>query len=176
MGRTLGSVSLLALVALLGGFVVGISPALACSCAEMDLARSLSEVDGAFVGTYVDRHRLGEQEATWTFEVERVIKGEFGPTAIVRTHASGASCGIEIFDDPRVGLLLEQGTDGVWQSNLCQQVAPEQLLAFADGDPPDPSIQAVDPVSGFPWWGWAIAALALTTSMVVIARSRRSSV
>ena len=83
---------------LVAGVLVAGAPARACSCAEMDLGSRLPEADGAFVGTYVDRDPLSDGRAAWTFVVERVVKGPFGPTAIVRTSGDGASCGIELFD------------------------------------------------------------------------------
>jgi hypothetical protein len=136
------------LILVAGVFVAG-TPARACSCAEMDLGPRLSEADGAFVGTYVDRDPLSDGRAAWTFVVERVVKGAFGPTAIVRTSGSGASCGIEIYD-PRAGLLLDRANDGIWESSLCQQVPPNQLLAFAQNThPPDSTIAPIGT-------GWSI--------------------
>jgi hypothetical protein len=115
----------------------------------MDLGPRLSEADGAFVGTYVDRDPLSDGRAAWTFVVERVVKGPFGPTAIVRTSGSGASCGIELYD-PRAGLLLDRANDGVWESSLCQQVPPNQLLALAQKPhPPDSTIAPIGT-------GWSI--------------------
>jgi hypothetical protein len=163
------------LILVAGVFVVG-APARACSCAEMDLGPRLSEADGAFVGSYVDRDPLSDGRAAWTFVVERVIKGPFGPTAIVRTSGSGASCGIELYD-PRAGLLLDRANDGVWESSLCQLVPPNQLLTFAkNSHPPDSTIAPIGT-------GWSIesrvalvvlvaAAIALL-ALVWFARRRR---
>jgi hypothetical protein len=137
--RGLRLVFVLTLVA--GIFVAG-APAGACSCVEMDLGSRLPEADGAFVGTFVDRSEISDQLASITFDVERVVKGEFGPRAIVRTNAYGASCGLEFLDGPRIGLLLDRASDGVWESSLCQQVRPSVLLAVG-GDPPDPDVSAV---------------------------------
>jgi hypothetical protein len=165
MGRRARSIALLVLVLSLAGLILGAPPAAACSCVRMDLAARLPDADGAFVGTYVDRDPIGEQHAAWTFEVERVVKGSFGPTAIVRTHAAGASCGIELFDDPRTGLLLDRAEDGVWESSLCQQVAPEQLLQFASGShPPDPAVAPIGTA-----WSIGSKAIAIAISVVVAA-------
>jgi hypothetical protein len=145
----------------------------------MDLGSRLPEADGAFVGSYVDRDPLSDGRAAWTFSVERVVKGPFGPTAIVRSSGDGASCGIELFD-PHAGLLLDRANDGVWESSLCQQVPPDQLLAFAqDSHPPDLTIAPIGT-------GWSIeskgglagavagAALALLV-LVRLARRRRAA-
>jgi hypothetical protein len=129
----------------------------------MDLTTRLPEADGAFVGIYVDRHSADERRAAWTFEVERVVKGSFGPTAIVRTSSSGASCGIELFDSPRTGLLLDRAKDGVWESSLCQQISPEQLLAFVpNSKPPDP---AIPPISA----GWSFVSKAIGVGLLLAA-------
>ena len=165
---------------LVAGVLVAGAPAGACSCAEMDLGSRLPEADGAFVGTYVDRDPLSDGRAAWTFVVERVVKGPFGPTAIVRTSGDGASCGIELFDGPRAGLLLDRSNDGVWESSLCQQVPPNELLAFAQSsDPPDSTIAPIGT-------GWSteskvglvgvVVAVVLTLLVLVwFARRRRAA-
>lgn len=164
-------------LAVVADFLVLATPAGACSCGEMDLATRLPDADGAFVGTYVDRDPLSDGRAAWTFDVERVVKGPFGPTAIVRTSGSGASCGIELFH-PRTGLLLDRASDGVWEASLCQQVPPNQLLAFAqEGHPPDPMVAPIGTA-------WSIGSrLALVAALMFAAllviwwtrRRRRSS-
>ena len=161
MGRSLTFV-LLGFVAPTAVFVVGVSPALACSCAETDLVRSLPEADGAFVGTYVDRTEIGEGRVAFTFEVERVAKGDLGPSAIVRTSAYGASCGLEFYGDRRTGLLLRRADDGVWESDLCSMVEPTELEAFG-GDGPDPEVAAVS--AG---WSTATKRIALATGLVAL--------
>jgi hypothetical protein len=154
----------LGLALLAGSLVVG-TPAYACSCAGVDIQLRLADVEGAFVGTYVDRDPIGEEWAVWTFEVERVVKGSFGPTAIVRTNADGASCGIELLDGPRTGLLLNTGEDGVWESSLCGQVSPEQLLAFApESSPPDPAVAPIGTA-----WSFASKTVVIAASVVAIA-------
>jgi hypothetical protein len=156
-------------------FVVGASPASACSCATRDLGARLPDADGAFVGTYLDRSGIGVQRVAFTFEVERVVKGDFGPTAIVRTDALGASCGLESFDDRRTGLLLRLADDGVWESDLCSMVEPSALLALG-GEEPDPGVAAVSA-------GWSTTTkailvgaglvLLIVLAMLVVARAAR---
>jgi hypothetical protein len=173
-GRSRHFAGAIAALAVVAGFVVGIAPVYACSCVDMDLATRMPEAEGSFVGTYVDRDSIGEQQAAWTFEVERVVKGSFGPTAIVRTSAFGASCGIELLDGPRTGLLLDRAEDGVWESGLCQQVSPAELLAFSPrARPPDPSVMAIDP-TGLPGWAFVLigAAIAVAALAAVARRPR----
>ncbi|HET9672572.1 MAG TPA: hypothetical protein VFQ40_06960 [Actinomycetota bacterium] len=130
-------------VGLVAMTLIGAAPAGACSCAEVDVRAALRRADGAFVGTFVDRAEIDDQRAAMTFRVETVIKGGFGPTAVVRTNAYGASCGLEFFGEPRTGLFLERADDGVWESSLCSMVEPSALLAIEGARAPDPSIAPV---------------------------------
>ncbi len=157
------SFRLAVLLALFAGVMIPGSSAYACSCAEPDLATWLPEADGAFVGRWVDRAEISGGMAAVTFEVERVVKGAFGPKAIVRTDAQGSACGMELLGRSRTGLLLQRGSDGVWESNVCSMVAPAQLLAVGGDHPPDPSVA---PVSA----GWEpVSILAVVMSAVVVA-------
>jgi hypothetical protein len=175
-GSLLRAVRLAVLLALVSAVVIAGSPAYACSCAEPDLATWLTEADGAFIGRWVDRAEISGGMAAVTFEVEQVVKGAFGPKAIVRTNAQGSACGMEQLGASRTGLLLQRGSDGVWESNLCSMVAPAQLLAVGGDLPPDP---AIAPVSA----GWEpVSLLAIVVSAVVVAivgllwlRRRRAS-
>jgi hypothetical protein len=168
---------LVLLAVLVAGLLIPGAPARACSCAEMDLGTVLLDADGAFVGTFVDRSEISDQLASITFDVERVVKGEFGPRAIVRTNAYGASCGLEFLDGPRVGLLLDRSADGVWESSLCQQVAPGDLLAIGGDRPPDPNVAPVSVGSILGSQGLiggiVAAALALVVLVWVIRRRSR---
>jgi hypothetical protein len=103
--------------------------ALACSCAIGDPRDMLQRSAGAFTGTLLDRVVEGDQ-AIHTFSVEDAVKGDIGATVQVRSHRDGATCGLEIGIGQRVGLFLDrEGTE--WVSNLCQQIAPDELLAAA---------------------------------------------
>ena len=159
------------------GVVVAGAPARACSCAEMDLGSVLPDSDGAFVGTFVDRSEISDQLAAITFDVERVVKGQFGQRAIVRTNAYGASCGLEFLDGPRIGLLLDRASDGVWESSLCQQVPPGDLLAIGGDRPPDPDVAPVGAgwTLASQWLVGAIVAAALALVVLVWVIRRRSS-
>lgn len=156
------------LAVLVAGLLIPGVPARACSCAETDLGSVLLDADGAFVGTFVERSEISGQLASITFDVERVVKGEFGPRAIVRTNAYGASCGLEFLDGPRVGLLLDHLADGVWESSLCQQVAPGDLLAIGGDRPPDPDVVPVSAGSTLVSQGFVGAIVAATLALVVL--------
>src|SRR5919109_5505960 len=115
-------IRLIAVFAIAVSAVVAGRPARACSCASVDIRQRLTSVEGGFVGTFVERAPLSDRRAAFTFEVEAVLKGEFGPVAVVRSSAQASACGLEFLDGPRVGLLLERAADGVWESDLCDQV------------------------------------------------------
>ena len=159
---------LMLLAVLVAGLLLPGVPARACSCAETDLGSVLLDADGAFVGTFVERSEISGQLASITFDVERVVKGEFGPRAIVRTNAYGASCGLEFLDGPRVGLLLDHSADGVWESSPCQQVAPGDLLAIGGDRPPDPDVVPVSAGSTLVSQGFVGAIVAATLALVVL--------
>jgi hypothetical protein len=103
--------------------------ALACSCAVGDPRDMLERSAGAFTGTLLERVVEGDQ-AIHTFRVEDAVKGQIGETVQVRSHRDGATCGLEIGIGQRVGLFLDR-EGGEWISNLCQQIAPDELLAAA---------------------------------------------
>jgi hypothetical protein len=127
----------------------------------------LREADGAFVGRWIDRAEVGDGMAAVTFEVEHVIKGSFGPTAIVRTNAQGSACGLERLGRSRTGLLLQREGDGVWTSGLCSMVPPAQLLAVGGERPPDPDVAAVS--AGWSPSSKAIAGVVITVAVVLLA-------
>ena len=162
-------------LAMAAGLVVVASPARACSCAMDGVREAIARSDGAFVGRWIDRAEMGDGFAAVTFEVERVVKGSFGPKAIVRTNAQGSACGLEFLDGPRTGLLLDRAADGVWESGLCQQVPPNDLLALApDAFRPNPAVDPIDPGSAFPWWVLVLGgAFVVGGSLFLATRARR---
>jgi hypothetical protein len=157
MGRVRAVLRGFLVLGLTSSMLVISHPAHACSCAEGDLDRSIRETEGAFVGTYLGRSAIGDYRFAVTFDVERVING---PRAVVRTNEVGGPCGIEPLDGTRIGLLLVRADDGVWESGLCQQVAPDELLAVGEDRPPDPNVA---PVSA----GWTLASKGLVRVIVV---------
>jgi hypothetical protein len=162
-GSPLRAVRLATVAAIVAMMVVAAgSPARACSCAIDGVKAAISRSDSAFVGRWVDRSEVGDGYAAVTFEVERVVKGSFGPKAIVRTNAQGSACGLEMLGPARTGLLLMKARDGVWESNLCSMVKPSLLLAVGGDRPPDP---AIAPVSA----GWEpVSILAIVVSAIVV--------
>jgi hypothetical protein len=137
---------LLILTLLAGTMVVmGGRASFACSCAMGDPRSALAESDAAFVGRLMSKEApKGEgggifssgEQVTYTFSVERSVKGELGKTVDVEAAVEGASCGIEAEPGQRIGLLL-YGSAPQWTSNLCSQMDPDALIRAA-GPPPKP--------------------------------------
>jgi hypothetical protein len=115
-------------------------PASACSCAIPDLREGLRMFDGAFVGEFVSRRgSIPAPTSTFTFRVERALKGDIGEVIEVESSSHGASCGLEPGEGERIGLFVEGGSHG-WWSNRCMQVNPD-LLIDAAGPLPSPDGQ-----------------------------------
>lgn len=107
-------------------------PAAACSCAAVDLREGLLERDGAFVGELIGRGGWPwSSTSTFTFGVERSLKGDFGDVVDVESSSNGASCGLEVEEGQRIGLFLDL-QDGAWWSSLCWQVDPDLLIEAAE--------------------------------------------
>ena len=130
---------LLVLVLVAGSLVVGGRSALGCSCAYGDPRSSLARSDAAFVGRLESRENPSPgpggtyssgQLVTYTFVVERSVKGNLGKKVDVESAAHGASCGLEVAQGERTGLFLHR--DGnEWRSGLCSQISPEALIEAA---------------------------------------------
>jgi hypothetical protein len=141
----------LMLVGLLAGQVIlSAPPASACSCGGGDPREGLEHADAAFTGFLIRREEpqpkngllYGGQEVTWTFRVERQLKGSIGATVDVESAWDGAACGLELDVGDRSGLFLwKEG--GRWHSNLCAKVEADLLIRAAA---PLPAPGGVGPV------------------------------
>lgn len=172
------SLRLSVVLVMVAGFVVAGAPAQACSCGG-SARENLPYAEGAFVGVLEGKDVTGFNSVEWTFRVERVAKGEFGPIAIVRTPEQESACGLHLRTRERVGLLLQRGDDGVWHSSLCAQYEQSEVLsAVTRPYPPDPTI---DPIGGgilpLPWWGSGLIGAAAAGGILFVRarRSRRSA-
>jgi hypothetical protein len=133
--------------------VVGASPAGACSCLPVAQAH-FDNADAALIGTFVEQPtlvppNLGQLDelVRVRLRVQQVVKGDLPAELTVVAPWNGASCGIEAADGSPTGLLLKARTADTWESSLCSQLAPEDLLAFSGGDtnPPTPGDEPVSP-------------------------------
>ena len=133
---------LLVLVLLAGLLLFTEQTAYGCSCATGDPRTALAGSNSAFVGKLVQRENPSPtpgpggvyssgQDVTYTFAVERSVKGDLGTRVDVEAAASGASCGIEARLGERIGLLLYRDGDQ-WKSGLCSQMDPDVLIKAAE--------------------------------------------
>ncbi|WP_344651971.1 hypothetical protein [Cryptosporangium japonicum] len=92
------------------------TPAQACDCVPLTPAEARSEASTVFVGTATQRVGHPDEGSpdpvTYRFTVERVLKGEAGPTLSVRTNNSADACGVDfrIGDRYEVYALDADGT------------------------------------------------------------------
>ncbi|HVE76959.1 MAG TPA: hypothetical protein VND22_09390 [Actinomycetota bacterium] len=118
------------------------APAASCSCVDDHPRIQVRQAEAAFVGRLVGIQEgplsvlSGGSDAVWTFEVERVVKGELHRREHVNSPLSGASCGFEVAVGERAGVVLSS-EDGAWRSGLCSTVEPDALIA-AGRPVPDP--------------------------------------
>lgn len=126
-----GSTVILALVAAL----VWAGAAGACSCAAIPAEGRLADpaVTVAFAGAPVSSREGtpapadGGPGATriYTFDVERVYKGNVGATLEVEIATDGGTCGFTPTLDERIGLALRGRAP--FEAGVCDLVAPEDL-------------------------------------------------
>lgn len=124
-------------------------PACACSCVGFSLQEHFENADVVFAGTLVSRDeddgllRSTADKATLTFEVSAVYKGKVAARQEIVTHASGASCGLEL-TGPGPHLVfgnaggpdyeLEAG-EGQYIGTLCSGSRPLDAAAQAELKP-----------------------------------------
>lgn len=132
---------LVLVVAMVAGLLISspCSPAWACSCAAKPPEQRLARAEAAFVGTLISREEptpeggfyYSGQTLKWKFRVEKVAKGDLEEEIELESAASGASCGLEVRVGERAGILLHKNQQGAWQSGLCEQMDPDELLRLA---------------------------------------------
>jgi hypothetical protein len=143
---------LLGVVMFGGSLTVFATPAGACSCIGVTDAEAFDAAELVFVGELVHYGapqpvQSSADPALWTFEVERVYKGEAARAQVVSSPVSGASCGLEI--DHSGTFLVFAGTqpmfdehrdESVVHGNLCGGTRPlgdgAVPASFGSGSPP----------------------------------------
>jgi hypothetical protein len=150
------------------------APAYACSCRPASDDQFAAQAAAIFTGTLVE-NRVDEpaQRRTLTFAVDRVFKGQVTATQVVTSHASGASCGVEI-TGPGPFLVFAQAEPTGLTADLCGGTrsgpAPASL-GVGQQPQPDPAApsagrQDAEPRSGM-WIPLVGFILALTAAAVV---------
>lgn len=181
--RRAAVVALLASIAVVAGWVVGPSPAAACSCVEAPPPETaLREADAVFTGEVTD---LTEQDAgslgrvrVAHLAVTEVFRGDVHEEAEVATPLDPAACGhpFELGREELVYAVLDD--EGRLLTNLCDRTAPVaeatgDLDAFADGVEPAPS--ADDGVRSPPSWLLPAALMVVLAAALVLLLRRRGA-
>lgn len=132
-------------VAILGVLVPIGRSAHACSCAGGDPRASLEHADAAFIGTLTFRSEPegGAGVVDLRFRVDEDIKRNLGREVVIRSGASGSSCGIYARLGRPTAMFLQRKGDG-WSASLCSQVEPDVLRRVAA---PLPAPDSQGPVS-----------------------------
>jgi hypothetical protein len=152
-----------AVVAALSIVVVGAGPSFACSCVSGDVADFAGRATDVVSGTVTDvvpppsQKRMSSLDpATYVVKVDRVFKGEAGPTIEVLSPNSGASCGLEHVEPGRRYVVFAshqsmQGKDSdhLW-ANLCGGTGPAtpELVAAVEEATGDGTVPASDEPTG----------------------------
>jgi len=106
-------------------------PASACSCALGSPAEMIDGHDAAFLGSVAGVRSAGMNRHIWTFDVQRWVKGDLGPTVDVSAAASGASCGFELRHGEEAAIFLTIEADKV-EGGLCSTLDADAVRAHLD--------------------------------------------
>ncbi|CAN5770837.1 hypothetical protein BH24ACT14_BH24ACT14_00110 [soil metagenome] len=106
-------------------------PASACSCALGSPAEMIDRHDAAFLGSVAGVRSAGMNRRIWTFDVQRWVKGDLGPTVEVATAASGSSCGFELRHGEEAAIFLTLERDTV-EGGLCSTLDADAVRAHLD--------------------------------------------
>lgn len=115
---------------------------------------------------------------TWTFSVERVVKGSAAATQQVTTARSGASCGFAFLAGHRYRVYARAGASGFSTSLGSGTRELAATTTTAPRSTPSTTLVARGPLvrTGFPVWTAVIAALLVIVGGAVLARWMRSGV
>lgn len=102
LGVTLVAVTVIA--------ALGASTARACSCASIDPVDAVGMADVVFTGSAVSTDG-SENEPSWTFEVDGVVKGDVSPVEVVAGEDWAVGCGTDFgrFNQPVVVYASSSG-------------------------------------------------------------------
>jgi hypothetical protein len=157
-------VLVVAALAGIGVFLGPVTPACACSCAEMTPEASFAESEMAFVGvvTKIDRPLVlmnSGQPVKVTLAVSEVYKGTVSERFVVTTSADGASCGYDFVEGGRY-VVLATTYEGTVNTGLC---SGNRNLAVES----NPYSSGAPPLAGGPAAGWTTTATVAAAAGVV---------
>ncbi|MGH3359123.1 MAG: hypothetical protein ACRDO7_09995 [Nocardioidaceae bacterium] len=116
-----------------GSLAVGAStPALACSCVQLDLPSLEKQGDAVFVGTPVSTEEHGRLR-TYEVRVSDVYKGSPGSTTVVSTETQATACGVTLDLDTQYLVVGDQKqTHGTVTTSACSGTRPISDGVIAD--------------------------------------------
>lgn len=122
-----------------GLVVITPSTSYACSCAVTTTEEQVKGADAVFVGTLVGREPPPRRQVmsssdpnTYTFHVQQSLEGQTGPTTVVESAMSGASCG---WEGMRIGeqyVVFVTGGHPTWYGSLCGGTRVANDVAIAE--------------------------------------------
>jgi hypothetical protein len=144
--------------------------AYACSCTNRTDTQHAEDADVIFTGRIAEDQIRG-QSRTITFAVDRVYKGDAHARQAVHTHASGATCGLEISGPGPFLVFASEDARPDLQANLCGGTRAGAAPAFlGDGRPPT----EVPPSPASPAWiAVPVVALLAAFAFAALAWRRR---
>jgi hypothetical protein len=161
-------VLVVAALAGIGVFLGPVTPACACSCAEMTPEQSFAESEMAFVGvvTKIDRPLVmmnSGQPIEVTLAVSEVYKGRGAVSErfVVTTASDGAACGYDFVEGGRY-VVLASTYNGTANTGLC---SGNRNLAVES----NPYSSGAPPLAGGPAAGWTTTATVAAAAGVVAA-------
>ncbi len=188
------------MVALVAGTIVVAGPAPqagACSCASPEPGVdpevvAADSADVVFVGIATDRRDdpavgppsapVGPSDVTFTFEVERVDKGDLAGRPEVVTSSSSGTCGVTFDLGQRYKIFAVRGDDGALRTGSCSgnrlataadlTVAPPTVPTTAPGvSLPSPTLA----VTGSVWGERSLAVGLAAVALAALAAARSAS-
>lgn len=151
------------------------SPAAACGCDNKPLSAIVAQADTIF-SVRSPPQINGDAASPFTVEVERVYKGQVGPTAEVWPTEGPLACGIDPTESGPVGLIASD-SDGKTTIGTCR---PQYTLAdieeiLGPGSPPGPIVSMTSPSSTVWTLGSGMLLAGIAGALVLIRRRRNHS-
>ncbi|UGY94923.1 hypothetical protein [Streptomyces gobiensis] len=157
------------------GAVLTAGPAYACSCVPSGESVYFGRADAVFSATLTDR-----REATLTFEVTEVYKGDVHALQQVATADSAAACGLEISGAGPFLVFADERRDAGPRltASLCggtRSLAAGDQPAFDSAEPPLPGRETAVRSAPVPLLAWStgLATVLGCLSWLVLRRLRR---
>lgn len=162
-------VGLVAATLILGAAAVATSdvPAQACSCVQISDQESLESADVVFEGVATSRSESSGGEHTgsyvWTFDVDRLFKGQVTDPQDVSAGASGSSCGVSFELQTAYRVYASRSESSSLTTHLCSATTK---LANIPPTTATPSIAALQRTRSTSAGGATLVAVAMLAAVL----------